>query len=107
MLKGKTYARPLGKLVDYLFVFCVVGGLSVTLGLGIPVISAGLGAIFGFVPTFSINVIVTLCIALIFTLSSYVGIDKGMKKLSSINVYAAIVFILALLFTGPNEVYLK
>ena len=107
MLKGKTYARPLGKLVDYLFVFCVVGGLSVTLGLGIPVISAGLGAIFGFVPTFSINVIVTLCIALIFTLSSYVGIDKGMKKLSSINVYAAIVFILALLFTGPTRFILN
>lgn len=107
MLKGKSYAKPLGKLVDYLFVFCVVGGLSVTLGLGIPVISAGLGRIFGFEPSFTVNVIVTLGIAVVFTLSSYVGIEKGMKKLSSINVYVAIVFILALLFTGPTRFILN
>lgn len=103
MIGDKPYARPIGRLVDFFFVFCVVGGLSVTLGLGIPVIATGLGRIFHFQPTFTTNVIVTLAIAALFTLSSYVGIEKGMKKLSSFNVYAAIVFILALLFTGPTR----
>lgn len=42
-----------------------------------------------------------------FTLSSYVGIEKGMKMLSSFNVYAAVVFILALLFTGPTRFILN
>lgn len=107
MLKGKPYAKVVGKFVDYLFVFCVVGGMSVTLGLGIPVISTGLGNIFGFEVSFGVNVFVTLGIAAIFTLSSYVGIDKGMKKLSSLNVYVAIIFILALLFTGPTRFILK
>lgn len=107
MMGQKPYAKPLGKLVDFFFVFCVVGGLSVTLGLGIPVISAGIGRLFGFEPTFAVNVIVTLAIAALFTLSSYVGIEKGMKKLSSFNVYAAIIFILALLFTGPTRFILN
>lgn len=107
MMGDKPYARPLGKLIDFCFVFCVVGGLSVTLGLGIPIISSGLASIFGFEPTFTVNVIVTVGIAVLFTLSSYIGIDKGMKKLSSINVYIAIVFILALLFTGPTRFILK
>lgn len=107
MGEEKTYAKPLGRLVDFFFVFCVVGGLSVTLGLGIPIISSVIGRVFGFEPTFMVNVIVTLCIATIFTLSSYVGIDKGMKKLSSINMYAAIIFVLALLFTGPTQFILK
>lgn len=107
MIGDKPYARPLGKLIDFFFVFCVVGGLSVTLGLGIPIISSGLGKVFGFEPTFIVNVIVTIAIAVLFTLSSYIGIDKGMKKLSSLNVYIAIIFILALLFTGPTRFILK
>ena len=40
-------------------------------------------------------------------ISSYVGIDKGMKYLSTINIYAAIIFILGLLFTGPTRFILK
>lgn len=107
MIGDKPYARPIGRLIDFFFVFCVVGGLSVTLGLGIPAISSGLGKIFNFTPNFTVNVIVTLVIATIFSLSSYIGIDKGMKVLSTINIYAAIVFILALLFTGPTRFILK
>ena len=107
MIGDKPYVRVLGKLIDFFFVFCVVGGLSVTLGLGIPIISSGLGKIFGFQPTFMVNVIVTVAIAILFTLSSYIGIDKGMKKLSSLNVYIAIIFILALLFTGPTRFIIK
>lgn len=103
MMGNRVYAKPLAKLCDYFFVFCVVGGLSVTLGLGIPVIATGLGKIFGFTPNFTVNIFVTLAIAILFTLSSYVGIEKGMKKLSSLNVYAALVFIMALLFTGPTN----
>lgn len=107
MLGDKPYVKPLCRLIDFSFVFCVVGGLSVTLGLGIPVIADGIGRIFGFTPNFAVNVIVTLAIALLFSLSSYVGISKGMKNLSSWNVRLAVVFILAILFTGPTQFILK
>lgn len=107
MLGEKPYVKPLCKLIDFSFVFCVVGGLSVTLGLGIPVIADGLGRIFGFTPNFAVNVIVTLAIATIFSLSSYIGIGKGMKNLSTWNMRIAIVFILAVLFTGPTNFILK
>lgn len=107
MMGERPYTKVVGKFIDFVFVFCVVGGLGVTLGLGIPVIAGGLGTIFGFTPTFTTNIIVTIAIAAIFSLSSYVGIEKGMKKLSTINIYAAIVFIIALLVTGPTIFILK
>lgn len=107
MMGDIPHAKVIGRLIDFFFVFCVVGGLSVTLGLGIPVIASGVGKVFGFEPTFTINVVVTICIAILFSLSSYVGIDKGMKHLSSINVYIAIIFIVGLLFTGPTKFILK
>lgn len=107
MLGEKSYTKPLVRLIDYFFVFCVVGGLSVTLGMGIPIIAMGLGDIFGFEPTFATNVIATVGIACVFSLSSFIGIDKGMKHLSSINIYIAIAFIVALLFTGPTRFILE
>ncbi|MGI6731637.1 MAG: BCCT family transporter [Anaerovoracaceae bacterium] len=107
MIGEKSYTKPICRLIDFFFVFCVVGGLSVTLGLGIPIIASGIGTLFNFEPTFLTNVIITIFIAALFSLSSYVGIDKGMKYLSTINIYAAIIFILGLLFTGPTRFILK
>ncbi len=103
MMGDKPYTNIICRLIDFFFVFCVVGGLSVTLGLGIPIIASGISKIFGVEPSFSLNVFVTLGIATIFTISSYIGIEKGMKKLSEINVYIAAIFILAILFTGPTK----
>lgn len=107
MMSDKPYTKVVCRLIDFCFVFCVVGGLSVTLGLGIPIISSVVGRIFNFEPTFTTNVIVTIFMAALFSLSSYVGIDKGMKHLSTFNMYAAIVFTIALLLTGPTRFILK
>ncbi len=103
MMGNKPYTKVICRCIDFFFVFCVVGGLSVTLGLGIPIISGGVAKIFGFKPSFTLNVLVTLGIATIFTISSYIGIEKGMKKLSEINVYIAAIFIFTILFTGPTQ----
>jgi BCCT family betaine/carnitine transporter len=103
MLGDKPYARALAKAVDYLMAVCTCGGICVTLGLGVPLVSNGLGKIFGFTPNFLIHVIVCIFVAGIYTLSSWVGLSKGMKLISTINMYMAIALVVVLLIFGPTR----
>jgi BCCT family betaine/carnitine transporter len=103
MLGDKPYAKVLSKLVDYLMAICTCGGICVTLGVGVPLVSNGLGKIFGFTPNFGVYVVVCIFVAGIYTLSSWVGLSKGMKLISTINMYMAIALVLVLLVFGPTK----
>ncbi len=97
----------IGRIIDILFVVTTLGGLSVTLGLGVPLISSMFSFIFGVPDNFTTQVIIVIAIAVIFSLSSYIGLEKGMRRISDANIYIAIVFIMVLLITGPTVFILK
>ncbi len=103
-LKEKSLA---GKVIDILFAITTLGGLSVTLGLGIPLISFLISTIFGIQDSFGLQVGIVIAITAIFTITSYAGLSKGMQKLSTINIYIAIVFVLALFVLGPTLFIMK
>ena len=63
--------------------------------------------IFGVPDNFTTQVIIVIAIAVIFSLSSYIGLEKGMRRISDANIYIAIVFIMVLLITGPTVFILK
>lgn len=107
MLGNFKYKKPLGKLIDGLTILSIVGGMGVSLGVGIPLISAGIGKIFGITPNFSVNLIVLLIIAVVFSATSFVGIDRGMKRLSDLTLYGAILFIAFIFITGPTQFIMK
>lgn len=107
MMGDFKYAKAIGKVIDVLTIFSIVGGLGVSLGLGVPLISAGLGAIFGIAPSFGLNAAIVLAIGVIFSLSSFIGIEKGMRRLSDSTIYVAIAFILFVFLTGPTEFIFK
>ncbi len=107
MLAGFKYKSALGKLIDGLTILSIVGGMGVSLGVGVPLISAGIGKIFGITPDFTINLIVLVIIAVVFSATSFVGIDRGMKKLSDLTMYGAILFIAFIFITGPTQFILK
>lgn len=107
MLGDFKYRKPLGKLIDGLTILSIVGGMGVSLGVGVPLITAGLGKIFGIAPSFPVNMIVLLIIAAVFSATSFVGIDKGMKKLSDITMYGAILLIAFIFIAGPTQFILK
>ncbi len=97
----------IGKVIDIIFVFSAIGGLGITLGLSIPMISMGIAKILGIQSSFTMNVIVVIAISIIFSLSSYIGIEKGMRKISDANTYLAIAFALFVLIAGPTVFILK
>lgn len=107
MMGNFRYKKAAGKVIDVLTIFSIVGGLGVSLGLGVPLISAGVARIFGLESSFTMNVIIVLAIGVIFSLSSFVGIEKGMRKISDYTIYLAIAFIAYIFVTGPTSFIVK
>lgn len=107
MMGDLSCKKTIGKLIDLITIFSVVGGLGVSLGLGVPLISAGLGHIFNFQPAFWFDMIVVAALASMFSISSVIGIEKGMRNLSDYTIYAAIIFIAYIFICGPTEFIFK
>lgn len=107
MMGNFKYKKPLGKLIDALTILSIVGGMGVSLGVGVPLISAGIGKIFGIEVTFTTNVIVLILVAVVFSITSIIGIEKGMRKLSDLTMYIAILLIAFIFIAGPTQFIVK
>lgn len=92
----------LGKLIDVLFIFGLLGGAATTLGLAAPLISEGLSVLFGLPQTTYTQIgVLAICTA-IFAYSSFAGMEKGIKILSNINFWGAMLLLAIVLLLGPT-----
>ncbi|WP_173917226.1 BCCT family transporter [Halobacillus sp. Marseille-Q1614] len=91
-----------GKIFDILFLISILSGAAVTLGLGAPIITHNLSHLTGFEVTFTMTIIVTIVWVCLFSLSAYLGIEKGIKRLSTWNMYLAGIFVIFILIGGPG-----
>lgn len=99
---GKFTYGWVGKVIDILVIWSLVGGLGTSLGLGVPMMSAVIGEIFGVEQSLGLNIIIVLIWTVIYISSAYLGLYKGIRKLSDINVYLALVLALFVLIAGPT-----
>ena len=90
----------LALVVDILAVIVTIFGVSTSLGMGALQISAGLNYAFGIPNTLVTKLIVVVIATVVFVLSGAVGIGKGMKRLSTLNIGLAGVLIAAVFFSG-------
>lgn len=97
---------PIGKTIDVFAVLGTLFGLAVSLGLGTSQISAGLSELLGVGDTVFIRVVVITVLTAIATVSVAVGLDKGIKRLSNINIGMAVGMMIFVLFTGGATVFL-
>jgi len=93
---------PLGRATDTLFIVGVLGAAGTSLGFGTPMIAAGLGRLAGLEPTFGLQAgVVALC-AVLFSFSVYVGLERGIRRLSNLNVVVTKTLLLFVLLAGPT-----
>jgi BCCT family betaine/carnitine transporter len=71
------------------------------MGMYIPVISAGISELYGIDHNLTLDLSVLLFCTLLFALSVFLGLKKGIRMLSNINVVTALVFLLFILLLGP------
>ena len=105
-LFGKAVWGPLGHLIDVLAVLATLFGLATSLGIGAGQIAGGLNYLFDLpagITTKIILIAVIICIALG---SVIAGLDKGVKRLSELNLALAAGLLLFVLFAGPTLVIL-
>jgi len=108
MLGDFKYKKILGRVIDALTILSIIGGVGVvSMGVGVPIISAAISKVFGVEVNFAINLIVLLIVGAVFTFTSFVGVNKGMKVLSDLTMYLAIALIVFILICGPTEFILK
>lgn len=99
----------LGHLIDILVIFGVVGSIATSLGIGTPVLADVIRKVFGIPQSYDLAVKLAVLVVwiLIFGTSVSLGLDKGIQKLSNINIGMAFVFLAVILFVGPTVGILK
>lgn len=98
-LLGNRAHGPLGHLIDVLAVLSTLFGLATSLGLGVSQISEGLKFVF------DIEISPTLLIigiTLMATASVVAGLDKGVRRLSELNMAVGALLLVAVLLAGPT-----
>ncbi|WP_449354923.1 BCCT family transporter [Virgibacillus natechei] len=99
---GKLADGPVGVIIDILFIFGLMGGAGTTLALGTPMIAEGVNDLTGIPVTLGLQTVILLLCTVIFAISAYSGLNRGIKVLSDVNLWLA-VFILAFIFVfGPT-----
>lgn len=97
----------MGKVIDFLVMFGILGALSSSLGLAVPLSAGGLKTLFGWETTPVIQIGIIVFIALVYTFTAYLGTAKGMQVISNIASVVCIFFLLYILITGPTSFIFK
>ena len=96
-----------GRVVDLAIMIALIGGAGTSLGVIAPTIAASIAELVGIQTSFPLELAVMLfCIGL-FAVSVYLGIEKGIRRLSDINVYLALGLMAYILVVGPTLFILK
>ncbi|TMN22905.1 glycine betaine uptake BCCT transporter [Lentibacillus cibarius] len=106
-LFGEKVNGPLGKVIDVLAVFATVFGVATSLGFGAVQINGGLSHLFGLDVDFSSQFMIIAVVTILFLISAWSGLSKGIKYLSNTNMVLAIVLLIIVLVVGPTLLILN
>jgi BCCT family betaine/carnitine transporter len=104
---GDRADGPLGKLIDVLFIFGLVGGTGTSLGLGTPILSESISTLTGIARTFALDAFVIVIWTAIFGTTVYLGMERGIKRLADLNVYIGFFLCAFVLAFGPTVFILE
>lgn len=102
LLGQRIYGRW-GHTVDTLAVFGTMFGVVTTLGLGVLQINSGLESLFGIPNNITVQIVLIAVITALAGLSLLMGLDKGIKRLSDINIFLTIVLLSFVIVLGPTQ----
>ncbi len=91
-----------GHLIDVLASVATLFGVATSLGLGVTQINAGLNQLFGLTVSGPVQIALIGAITAVATLSVVLGLDKGIKRLSILNMTLAVALLLYVLLIGPT-----
>ncbi|WP_080848608.1 glycine betaine uptake BCCT transporter [Cytobacillus gottheilii] len=107
VLGAKRMEGRLGTLIDVLAVFATVIGVATTLGFGAAQINGGLSYLFGIPNNFMVQFIIIAIVTVLFLMSAWSGLSKGIKILSNANMFLAVALLILMFIAGPTILILN
>ncbi len=101
ILGERVWGWP-GHVIDILAVFATLFGLATSLGLGAQQATAGLSHLFGVPGNEVTMVLLIMGITVVALMSVVLGVDKGVQRLSQINMVLAALLLLFVILVGPT-----
>ncbi|HEY9201841.1 MAG TPA: BCCT family transporter [Gammaproteobacteria bacterium] len=91
-----------GHIIDILAVFATLFGLATSLGIGAQQAASGLNYLFDIPAGNTTLVLLIVGITAVALVSIVAGVDKGVKRLSEINMALAFLLLMFVVFVGPT-----
>lgn len=102
-LIGDRIYGPIGHAVDVFAILGTLFGIATTLGLSVAQINAGLNYLWPSIPVSTTVQIVSIALITSLAIISVVaGMDKGIKRLSIVNMVLAVTLMLFVFIAGPT-----
>ena len=105
-LIGNRVWGPFGHVIDVTAVLATLFGLAVSLGYGAEQIAGGLAYLYGLPPGPVTKVVLIVAIISVALVSVVAGLDRGVKRLSEINMTMAAMLFLFVFIAGPTVIIL-
>lgn len=106
-LIGERIYGPIGHAVDIFAIIGTVFGIATSLGYGVLQINSGFNFLFDLPISTNIQVVLIVSITALATLSVATGLDKGIRRLSELNLLLAVILLTLVLVLGPTALLLK
>lgn len=106
LLGERVWGWP-GHIIDVVAVLSTLFGLATSLGLGAQQVSAGLNYLFDIPKTLQTQALVIISITSLAIYSVVRGLDKGVRKLSNINIGMAACLLLFIILAGPTSIIIS
>ncbi|RIA19373.1 BCCT family betaine/carnitine transporter [Ectopseudomonas oleovorans] len=101
VLGERVWGWP-GHVIDILAVFATLFGLVTSLGIGAEQAAGGIEHLFGIEASNASKVLLIIAITLVALWSVVSGLEKGVRRLSEINIFLAFLLLAFVVVTGPT-----
>ncbi|WP_265500477.1 BCCT family transporter [Paracoccus beibuensis] len=95
-----------GHIIDIVAVLATIFGLATSLGLGAQQATAGLAFLFGISDSNLTRIVLIVLITMVAGASVVLGVEKGVKRLSELNMLLAVLLLVFVISVGPTATIL-
>ncbi|MGG7604025.1 BCCT family transporter [Massilia sp. BKSP1R2A-1] len=106
-LIGNRIHGPIGHAIDIFAVLGTMFGVATSLGFGVLQVNAGFAHLFGLPVSPQVQILLVAAITGLATLSAGTGLNRGVKRLSELNIILAIALLLFVLAAGSTVFLLE
>ena len=104
---GERIHGPIGRFIDIVAIVGTIFGIAVSVGLGALQINSGMNNLFGIPENAVWQLIIIGVVGGAAMISVALGLDRGIKRLSNLNIWMAVALLVFILLAGSTLFVLK